>query len=249
MTGYEWPWRETSWWTKEDEEWGWWTWWHDGHQPWWSHWSLSLWAPCLPHARAWPAPGYHGSSDERCSAQAAAHRFYVHSPIINNEQKDNFSRFLSLRHAARKLMKKLYIQNPRPIVYSRYKDKELKMRVKGFILRYTMFRDSKDNRDKSCIFDFIDRTTHSDWCAYKFWDSRSEQIGWCMVCPSQVCIKVWLEAHHDPIPLGTLLSNASSLFPFVQHILNCLVLILTLTVLIAIFLTLAKLKLFPKNFS
>ena len=54
-------------------------------------------------------------------------------------------------------MKKLYIQNPRPIVYSRYKDKELKMRVKG-LLRYTMFRNSKDNRDKSCIFDFIDRT-------------------------------------------------------------------------------------------
>ena len=34
------------------------------------------------------------------------HRFYVHSPIINNEQKDNFSRFLSLRHAAQKLMKR-----------------------------------------------------------------------------------------------------------------------------------------------
>ena len=57
------------------------------------------------------------------------HRFYVHSPIINNEQKDNFSRFLSLRHAARKLMKKLYIQNPRPIVYSWYKG--LIMKVKG----------------------------------------------------------------------------------------------------------------------
>ena len=30
--------------------------------------------------------------------------------------------------------------------------------------------------------------------------------------PSQVCIKVRLQANHDPIPLGTLLSWASSLF-------------------------------------
>ena len=53
---------------------------------------------------SWSSPGHHASSNERFVLENT--RFYVHTPIINNQQKDNFSRFLSLRHASWKLMKK-----------------------------------------------------------------------------------------------------------------------------------------------
>ena len=53
-------------------------------------------------------------------------RHRVHRPIINNEQKDNFSRFLSLRHAAWKLMKKLVSKNRAQVSMMLVKHRKLK---------------------------------------------------------------------------------------------------------------------------